>query len=120
MSNKVSPFRKGLLYIFLFLGVIVSVFPFYWMFVGATNPSGEIFSVPPNLLPGDYAWENFKNLNENVGIVRVIGNSLLITLTFTAISALVCTMAGYAFAKFSFALNLTIFFTSVLGMPLSK
>ncbi|RWZ59148.1 carbohydrate ABC transporter permease [Halobacillus fulvus] len=108
--------KKTLLYAFLFVGVIVSVFPFYWMFVGATNPSGEIFKVPPNFLPGTHGWENFVNLNENVGILRVIGNSLVITLTFTALSALICTAAGYAFAKFQFKGRNQIFFMLLVAI----
>ncbi|ASF40827.1 carbohydrate ABC transporter permease [Halobacillus halophilus] len=114
--KNVSPLKKTLLYFFLFVGVIVSVFPFYWMFVGATNPSGEIFKVPPNFFPGTHGWENFKNLNENVGIIRVLGNSLLITLTFTALAAIICTAAGYAFAKFQFKGRNQIFFMLLVAI----
>lgn len=116
MTRKISPLKKTFLYIFLFIGVIVSVFPFYWMVVGATNPSGEIFSIPPNLLPGGYAWENFKNLNESVGIIRVMGNSLLITLTFTVLATIICTAAGYAFAKFQFKGRQPIFFMLLIAI----
>ncbi|MYL49438.1 ABC transporter permease subunit [Halobacillus litoralis] len=116
MKQQISPLKKTFLYAFLFIGVIISVFPFYWMFVGATNPSGEIFKVPPNFLPGNYGWENFKNLNENIGIIRVMGNSLFITLTFTAISAIVCTAAGYAFAKFQFKGRNAIFFMLLVAI----
>ncbi|WP_347862293.1 carbohydrate ABC transporter permease [Salimicrobium sp. PL1-032A] len=116
MTNRMSPMKKILLYTFLTIGVIVSVFPFYWMFVGATNPSGEIFNVPPNFFPGTHGWENFKNLNENIGIIRVMGNSLFITLSFTALSTLICTAAGYAFAKFRFKGRNQIFFMLLVAI----
>ncbi|MYL32146.1 ABC transporter permease subunit [Pontibacillus yanchengensis] len=114
--GKPTTLQKIGLYTFLIIGVIVSIFPFYWMFVGATNPSGEIFSVPPNFLPGTHLIENFQNLNESVGIIRVMFNSLFITLTFTAISTLVCTAAGYAFAKFRFKGRKQIFFMLLVAI----
>ncbi|SIS42306.1 carbohydrate ABC transporter permease [Salimicrobium flavidum] len=116
MKNRMSPMKKILLYTFLSVGVVVSVFPFYWMFVGATNPSGEIFNIPPNFLPGTHGWENFKNLNENIGIIRVMGNSLFITISFTALSTLICTAAGYAFAKFRFKGRNQIFFMLLVAI----
>lgn len=114
--RKTSRLQKTGLYTFLIVGSIISIFPFYWMFIGATNPSGEIFNVPPNFLPGSSFIENFKNLDESVGIVRVMGNSLFITLTFTAISTLICTMAGYAFAKFKFKGRKQIFFLLLVAI----
>ncbi|WP_444685012.1 carbohydrate ABC transporter permease [Alkalicoccus luteus] len=108
--------RKILLYITLGIGVILSIFPFYWMFIGATNPSGAIFSVPPNLLPGDFLVENFTNLNENVGIIRVLMNSLIIALTFTFFAVLIAAAAGFAFAKYQFKGRNAIFFTLLLAI----
>ncbi|QKS72414.1 carbohydrate ABC transporter permease [Paenalkalicoccus suaedae] len=104
------------MYTLLFIGVIVSLFPFYWMFIGATNPSGAIFSIPPNLTPGGHFMENLRNLNESVGIWRVVGNSLFITLTFTILSVFICSMAGYAFAKFKFAGREFIFFMLLIAI----
>ncbi|AOM84236.1 carbohydrate ABC transporter permease [Salisediminibacterium beveridgei] len=108
--------RKIGLYSALLLGVILSVFPFYWMFIGATNPSGAIFSVPPNLIPGDHLVENFRNLNEGVGIIRVMMNSLIIAVTFTVISVMISASAGYAFAKYKFKGRDPIFFTLLLAI----
>ncbi|KGX93971.1 ABC transporter permease [Pontibacillus halophilus JSM 076056 = DSM 19796] len=114
--NTASPLRKTIMYILLFIGVIFSIGPFYWMIVGATNPSGEVFNIPPNFLPGTHGWENLMNLNENVGIVRVMFNSLFITLTFTALSLVICSGAGYAFAKFKFKGRNAIFFMLLVAI----
>ncbi len=116
MMNTASPLRKTIMYILLFIGVIFSIGPFYWMIVGATNPSGEVFNIPPNFLPGTHGWENLMNLNENVGIVRVMFNSLFITLTFTALSLVICSGAGYAFAKFKFKGRNAIFFMLLVAI----
>ncbi|WP_078594151.1 carbohydrate ABC transporter permease [Evansella clarkii] len=108
--------KKIGLYTLLLIGVFISVFPFYWMFIGATNPSGQIFSIPPNLTPGDHFFENLRNLNETVGIWRVMMNSLIITLVFTLFSVIICSAAGYAFAKYQFKGREAIFFALLLAI----
>ena len=38
--------------LFLILGGLISLFPFYWMFVLASRPSSVIYKYPPVLIPG--------------------------------------------------------------------
>jgi lactose/L-arabinose transport system permease protein len=99
-SNKRS--SKIGIYFLLIAGVVVSIAPFYWMIIGSTLPSGEIFRLPPKLLPGDYLAKNFQSLNESLGIAKIFWNSLFIALVYTLVSTLISSMAGYAFAKFNF------------------
>lgn len=98
------------MYVLLLIGVVISLFPFYWMVVGSTLPSGKIFSVPPKLIPGNHLLENAKTLNESLDFARVMWNSLFIAIIYTVISVLLCTMAGYAFAKFQFKGKKFLFF----------
>lgn len=99
-SSKV--FSKIGLYSFLLIGVIISLFPFYWMVIGSTKTSGEILSVPPSLTPGHNLLENFESLNESLKFVRVMWNSIFISITSTVLSVLIAAMSGYAFSKFKF------------------
>ncbi|WP_059106057.1 carbohydrate ABC transporter permease [Shouchella shacheensis] len=93
---------KILKYVVLAMGLFLTLGPFYWMIVGATNPSGEILSVPPNLIPGTFLVENFRNLLDNVDIFRALLNSVVITVTFTLLAGIFSAAAGYAFAKYKF------------------
>jgi len=102
--------RKIGIYSLLIAGVILSIGPFYWMLVGSTLPSGEIFHLPPKLLPGDYLAKNFQSLNESLGIAKIFWNSLFIALVYTFVSTLISAMAGYAFAKFHFKGKKVFFF----------
>lgn len=102
--------KQTLLYIALSIGLIISILPFYWMVIGSTNPTGKIFSVPPKFLPGDYLMENAKTLNESLNFLKILWNSLFIALTTTIISVLICSMGGYAFAKFNFKGKNVLFF----------
>ncbi|MFC4777854.1 carbohydrate ABC transporter permease [Paenibacillus sp. GCM10023252] len=104
------------LYALLFLGAVISLFPFYWAVIGATNTSGKIFAKPPILVPGNLFIENLTNLNEAIGIGRVLFNSVFVTVIYTALSLIICSMAGYAFAKFRFKGRELIFAIFLLSM----
>ncbi|MEH7159061.1 carbohydrate ABC transporter permease [Neobacillus drentensis] len=88
--------------LFIDLGSYLSIGPFYWMIIGSTHPSGEIFHLPPKLLPGGYLAKNFQSLRESLGIAKIFWNSIFIAIVYTLVSTFICAMAGYAFAKFRF------------------
>ncbi|MCT2346823.1 carbohydrate ABC transporter permease [Niallia taxi] len=108
--------KKTTLHIFLLIGVVISLAPFYWMVVGATNPSGDVLSFPPKLVPGNYLFENYKNLSESIDIVQAVLNSSVISIIYVFMSLLVCSTAGYAFAKYKFKGNNLIFASFLLAM----
>lgn len=55
---------KFFFYLFMILGALVSVFPFYWMFVVATNDKDAAFHIPPLLTPGTQFFDNFARVLE--------------------------------------------------------
>lgn len=110
MNTKGTLTKKIVMYVFVLIGIALSIFPFYWMLVGSTLPSGKLLSVPPNLLPGNHLLENAKTLNESLNLPKIMWNSLFIAITSTVASVLLCTMAGYAFAKFNFKGKGPLFF----------
>lgn len=110
MKNRKSKTNKIISYTLLIIGALISLFPFYWMAVGSTLQSGDLLSVPPKLLPGNNLIENFKSLNESLEFAKIMWNSLFIAITYTVIAAILCSMAGYAFAKFKFKGRDSLFF----------
>ncbi|WP_198510263.1 carbohydrate ABC transporter permease [Bacillus solitudinis] len=115
MKNK-KVIQKISLYAFLIIGALISIFPFYWALVGATNESGKLFSTPPSLVPGTKLIENITSLNEAIGIWRVLFNSLFVSSVYTILALLISTMAAYAFAKFKFKGRTAIFTVFLLSM----
>lgn len=97
--------RKVFTYVFLTIAALISLFPFYFMFVSATNTNAEILSATPKLIFGSHLVENFKNLNKKMDILRILMNSTIMTVTYTALSIILHSMAGYALAKFEFKGN---------------
>lgn len=84
------------------LGAVVMISPFVWLFIATTNTTTAIFSSPPALLPGPEFWNNLTGLLDSVQFGAAIRNSLIVSLTYTAFGIVVCSAAGYAFAKFRF------------------
>ncbi|KIL50968.1 carbohydrate ABC transporter permease [Jeotgalibacillus campisalis] len=99
MSNVIS---KISLYAVLVIGALLSIFPFYWMFVMATNHNSVINSVPPAYLPGPELVTNFQNVLSNIDFFGAIGNSLIVATISTIGVLFLCSLAGFAFAKYHF------------------
>lgn len=96
--------------------VFISVFPLYWMFVVSTTDSATATSLPPHVIPGG----NFLHLAglvvDTVPFVQALANSLLVATTIGAGQAVLCALAGFAFAKLSFPGRNALFLIVVLTM----
>ena len=83
-------------------GAVLMILPFYWLLIATTYGAQDIFATPPNFLPGPAFVDNFVGLFRDTLFGRAMLNSVLVSATYTALGLLVCTAAGYAFAKFDF------------------
>ncbi|RYI29752.1 carbohydrate ABC transporter permease [Bacillus infantis] len=106
---------KGNLPIYLFLSIasLVSLFPFYWMFVMATSPSSAYNTIPPTLTPGNLLVDNFKKVLSNIDFFNAMWNSFIICVVVTLVVLAISSLAGFAFAKFKFP-GKNILFISIL------
>jgi len=90
--------RRAGVYLFLSVAAFVSVFPFIWMALGATNKSTEI--VTGKRTPGSNLLINLQNLMAQVDLVRVFGNSFFIAIVSTILTLAISSLAGYGFEIF--------------------
>jgi multiple sugar transport system permease protein len=90
------------LYGALILGAVIALLPMLWMISASFMAAGEAGTYPPRLLPRAPTLEHYRNLFTRLQLGRYLFNSTLIAVTVTAISVLVNSMAGYAFAKLRF------------------
>jgi len=104
MSRQVGESRMGTIAInaALVLLAVISLAPIAWMVSVSFMPTGEASHFPPPLLPSSLTLRNYHELFERTGMARNFANSLLISVAISALSLLVNTMAGYAFAKLRF------------------
>lgn len=99
--------RRAGVYAFLSLAAFLSVFPFLWMAIGATNKSTDI--VTGRLAIGGNLLVNFQNLLAQVDLLRIFGNSFLIAIVSTILTLAVSSLAGYGFEIFRSRLRERIF-----------
>jgi cellobiose transport system permease protein len=103
-------------YAVLGLATLACLFPLYWMFVVATNDSATATQLPPEIVPGG----NFLHLAglvfSTVPFVQSMLNSLIVAGTIGVGHAILCSLAGFAFAKLRFPGRNVLFLIVVLTM----
>ncbi|MBM7579652.1 carbohydrate ABC transporter permease [Jeotgalibacillus terrae] len=102
--NEVGQNKFGitLVYLFLIIVTLVSIFPFYWMFVVGSNDTSAINQFPPAVIPGNSFIENMQKVFERIDFIGVMMNSLIISGSVTLSVLFFSSLAGYAFSKLTF------------------
>ena len=103
---KVPRWRRvsKLNYFLLSTIAFVSVFPFYWMFVVASNSNAEIAKIPPSVVPGTHFLEVARRVMgyQSVFFSRAVLNTLIVGLSVATLQVIFSAIAGFAFAKLNF------------------
>lgn len=94
--------RKALLLLLLVALALLTIFPFYWMFVLATHTRETIFSAPPPLWFGDDLERNYGALLDVLPFWRNIWNSVYIAVMATVTTVFFCSLGGFGFAMYDF------------------
>lgn len=87
--------KRIFVYGFLIMASIISIFPFLWMIISATNKSVDV--TQGRLLPGNHLMKNLANLLETVDLVPALMNSAKISISTTILALLIASIAGYGF-----------------------
>ena len=98
----------------LVVGLVCMAAPFAWMLSTSFKGTKDIFRYPPQWIPAQPTLDNYAKLFRTVNIARPFANTVITVVSITALSLLVCSMAGYAFAKFDFP-GKNVLFMGVLG-----
>ena len=94
--------RRIILHAVLFAGAVLTLAPLLWMVSASLMPSGKATTYPLHLLPRPVTFTNYQYLFAHLDLARNIMNSAIVAFSATALSLLINSMAGYAFAKFRF------------------
>lgn len=92
---------KIILGLALSIAAIIWMLPFIWMILSAFKTDAEIMQFPPNFLPNNATWENFKELFEAFNFSVYLRNTLIIV-AFSFLGMFFNAMAGFGFAKYDF------------------
>lgn len=109
--------HRIMVYTLLSIAAFVSVFPFLWLIVGATNISPDILS--GKATPGHALFDNIVKLTQEVDLVQLFYNSTKIAVIATALTLVVASLSGYAFEIFRSQLSDRIFagLLAMLSIP---
>lgn len=94
----------------LSLGAIIMLTPFVWMLSTSLKPSSALLSLPPRLVPETPTLEPYREVMASFPMARVFVNSLVVALATTLGQLVLCSMSGYAFARFRFPGRDLLFF----------
>jgi len=108
-----------LLHTVLIICAATMIIPFLWMISTSLKDFGQVFLIPPNLIPDPVRWSNYPDSFNALPFARAYWNSFYIAAIVVGSQLLTCSMAGYAFARINFPLRDTIFilFLATLMIP---
>jgi cellobiose transport system permease protein len=102
-------------YLVLSFVALISLFPFYWMFIVASNGSDEISKIPPSVVPGDNFFKVIADVNSILPqttvffdlitidwFYKALLNTMFVGIVVAFFQVITSAMAGFAFAKLSF------------------
>lgn len=112
--NKVS------FYVIATLVAIIIMIPFLWMVSTSFKSRAALLEIPIEWIPKNPTFAAYKTLFSRFSFVRVILNSLFISICYTAITVISSSMAAFAFTKvkFPFADGLFKIYLSSLMIPI--
>lgn len=99
MFEKTKPFRVFFWLSLLLIGFFV-FFPLLWMINTALKPTSETFS--NYFFVGPLTLDNVIHILTDSTIMTYLRNSLLVSFGSSILATIVCSFAGYSFAKFRY------------------
>jgi multiple sugar transport system permease protein len=108
------------LYTVLAIFSVFMLLPFAFALSGSLKPEIEIFAIPTRWLPSVFQWRNYLLPFQQANFGRYFLNSAIVAITQTLAPLLLCSLAGYSLAKFSYPGRtvIFIFILSTIMLPL--
>ncbi len=101
--------KKAFLYIILIGAAVLCLMPIVWMLSSSLMANGQSNVYPPRFLPDKFTLVQYKNLFSRLNIVKYFFNSVIVSVGVTIVSLFINSMAGYAFAKYRFSGEKSLF-----------
>lgn len=81
----------------------VMTFPFLWQLVMSLSTNQQVMSAPPTFWPGELQWQNYAEVFTAIPFLSQLWVSIAITVLRVVGQVVLCSMAGYAFARMRFS-----------------
>jgi ABC-type glycerol-3-phosphate transport system permease component len=107
-------FAVFVLYAILIAAAVLSLLPIYWMVISSLKPLNDIITLPVWVIPTHPGLQNFQALLTQTLFARSVLNTVIVATVNVVVQTLLCSLAGFAFAKYRFR-GRSLLFTLVLG-----
>jgi multiple sugar transport system permease protein len=100
--RRASPVWRFLGYLTLAVAAAAVLLPFFWMVVSSLKANSDVNTVPIQWLPDPVVWQNYLDIWRKSDMATWLGNTLLLSVTVTALQVFTGSFAAYGFAKVRF------------------
>ncbi|MDR5700473.1 carbohydrate ABC transporter permease [Agromyces aerolatus] len=100
--HRGSAVGSTITHLVLAVGGLIMVFPFVWQILMSLSTNAQVMSVPPSIWPGELQFENYAEVFRKIPFLDQLTMSVVITVLRTVGQLVLCTLAGYAFARMAF------------------
>jgi multiple sugar transport system permease protein len=100
----------------LITGAITMIFPFVWMLSTSLKSLNDAITMPPQLVPSQFAWSNYTDIFQQVPFGRFFLNTVVMSVGRTVGQLMTCSLAGYAFARLRFPGKNVLFMLYLAGL----
>ena len=101
MTHKRRLSTAGYYTVAILIGVLAMI-PFAWMVSTSLKARGALMSIPIEWIPKEPTLAAYAKVFSKFPFMKTIGNSLVISVTYTVITLISGSMAAFAFAKMRF------------------
>ena len=81
---------------------VVLLFPFAWLLMTSVETQNEALHFPPILTPHQFRLANYPDALNSAPFGHFFANSAIVAVTTVVCNLVLCSLAGYAFARFRF------------------
>jgi len=118
MASTKQLLSRILLNLLTLILVLLTAIPYVYMAGATFRPNTELFSLPITLFPKSLYLGNYEQLFEMFPYVRWFLNTVFVAGIRTLVAIVLCSMAGYAFAKYEFKFKRALFVLLLVTMML--
>ncbi|MGP9504344.1 carbohydrate ABC transporter permease [Specibacter sp. AOP5-B1-6] len=87
----------------LFPIAILFLVPFVQMALASFSPAKELVAFPPPFIPSQLTIDGYVKLFGKTDVLHWLGNTVVVSVTAVASNLVLCSLAGYGFARLKFA-----------------
>jgi multiple sugar transport system permease protein len=102
------------------IGAAIMLAPLLWTILLSLKSNAELLGNTSNAFHGPYTLENYRAILVGSSVTHWLLNSLIVSLGTTAGVLILCSLAGYGFARLDFPFRRSLFVFVLLGLAIPE